>query len=345
MHESFTLEFRKDGELLPVSSFDPDEGLVFGDEQGAWPLTIAVGLAANAPGTEMQMRWVMRAHGWLENRIFKLDCTLQDNRLRFTGVDPKALPAGLYKLRLEVKGVPLERPEIAFEIKKGQDAAVTAQVRPERRGFVFVEDLINPGDVSQRVLLAEGSRIDGKPLVEWLRDPRPRMGRKACLLNIVAKLRMEPNARSCVCEGLRSIFFADVDRIYAAAEPGLLDRVKAIPGVDDEGPPGHPGHKRLRKKIPNAAADRYPLRSFRIGELNSLQIVVATPPGDVEDRTEYADIDIDLGNPLASLVGLVVHIGELFDPGQTDHLKLFDRLSRSDLREFLYYRVEQAATA
>jgi hypothetical protein len=345
MNESFTLEFQKSGRTLPVANFDETEGIVFGNDQGAWPLTLGIGLKAAAAGTEMRLRWVMQDRGWLADRIFRLNATLEDGRLHFTGVDPKALPAGRYRLRVEVKGVPLDTPDIEMDLKDGQDTLVTAQVRPDRRRFAFDDTLINPGDISQKVLMADGSILDEQPVMKWLRDDRPRAARKACLLNVLAKLRMEPSARECLCDDVRSVFFADVDRIYVSAGEGFQARLAAIPGVHKEGRPGHPTHKRLLRKINNPAAQAYGLQSFRLGELNSLQIVVATPPQGVTDRTEYADIDIDLGNPLASLMGLVVHIGELFDPNQTDHFSIYERFSKSGLREFLYYKLEDVAAA
>jgi hypothetical protein len=70
---------------------------------------------------------------------------------------------------------------------------------------------------------------------------------------------------------------------------------------------------------------RFDLTSFRADEQPSVQIVVATPKNDPNGR-HYADLDIDLGNPLRDLEGLVVHIGEVASSEITDHLDLRDRL-------------------
>jgi hypothetical protein len=49
-----------------------------------------------------------------------------------------------------------------------------------------------------------------------------------------------------------------------------------------------------------------------------MQVVVAYPEGEPPDGRYYADVDIDLGNPLRDLEGFVIHIGELLSGGATD---------------------------
>ena len=73
-----------------------------------------------------------------------------------------------------------------------------------------------------------------------------------------------------------------------------------------------------------------------------MQIVVAEPPAGFDDPTVYADIDIDMGNPLWDLEGLIVHLSELLDSGKTDHLALYKKLKDSPAGEFLYYQPMEA---
>jgi hypothetical protein len=75
-----------------------------------------------------------------------------------------------------------------------------------------------------------------------------------------------------------------------------------------------------------------------------LQIVLAGPKDATAD-TLYADVDIDLGNPLWDAEGLVVHAGELLDSGKTDHFALRSKLTDSPAGEFVYYNVTQAQAA
>jgi hypothetical protein len=97
--------------------------------------------------------------------------------------------------------------------------------------------------------------------------------------------------------------------------------------------------------VPDADALRFSLMSYRQGGRNCLQIVVASPPQGLADTTVYADIDIDLGNPLWDLEGLIVHLGELLDSGRTDHFSLRRALQRGPTSDFVYYDVESVAGA
>jgi hypothetical protein len=54
-----------------------------------------------------------------------------------------------------------------------------------------------------------------------------------------------------------------------------------------------------------------------------------------------AELDIDLGNPTIDLAGFVKHVGELIDPGRTNHLSLFPALAAGRTSDFLYYRLEE----
>ena len=74
-----------------------------------------------------------------------------------------------------------------------------------------------------------------------------------------------------------------------------------------------------------------------------MQAVIAHVPQDA-GRNVYADLDIDLGNPLQDVVGFVVHVGELIDPGRTDHLGLRAKLGKNKrIAPFLFYDVIENA--
>ena len=55
----------------------------------------------------------------------------------------------------------------------------------------------------------------------------------------------------------------------------------------------------------------------------------------------YADVDIDLGNPLRDLEGFVIHMGELLSGQDTDHLKLHDALAKRGHGPFIFYDVRR----
>jgi hypothetical protein len=58
-----------------------------------------------------------------------------------------------------------------------------------------------------------------------------------------------------------------------------------------------------------------------------MQAVVAVPKQ--ANAPYYADLDIDLGNPLQDVRGFIIHITELLSDGVTDHLALADKLLKN----------------
>ena len=54
----------------------------------------------------------------------------------------------------------------------------------------------------------------------------------------------------------------------------------------------------------------------------------------------FADIDLDLGNPLQDIAGFVVHIGELLNGRPTNHLDLRKTLGAGKAKPYLYYTVK-----
>lgn len=69
-----------------------------------------------------------------------------------------------------------------------------------------------------------------------------------------------------------------------------------------------------------------------------MQVTVARPEN-ASDRF-YADVDLDLGNPLQDVAGFLVHFGEIVVPGRTDHFRLRRRLVRGEMAQFIYYEID-----
>jgi len=201
------------------------------------------------------------------------------------------------------------------------------------------------------------SMIDAVPAAEWIASDRPRPARQACLLNILAKARVpaapEMGIADPLSRFLKFVYRADVDRAYAVCSkelPGILERLCELGWWVAEGTPKAAIHGLLLDsltslQVPEDVANRFELRSYRQGGVKCLQFVVAVPPSDYDQSTVYADIDIDLGNPLWDLEGIVIHLGELLDSGKTDHMKLRAALSGTAESEFLYYDLVKASEA
>jgi hypothetical protein len=162
------------------------------------------------------------------------------------------------------------------------------------------------------------------------------------VLNILAKLRTPIQGKPPLAAGVTRLIFADVDRIYAQLEPKFAARVMFPDSGFREDAVIHTTHLRLLKKIPGG--DAYNLHSVRehIPQI-SMQLAIAVP--DDGALPQYADVDIDLGNPFTTPLGFIIHVGELIDPGKTDHIALRKSLADSGSSDFVYYRVDKAPKA
>jgi hypothetical protein len=343
MNESITIEFRRNGSKLPITRFSSTDGIVLGSETSAWPLALAIGILPNNPVTAHRMDLVRQRLNWQKPR-FLFNATLTGGTLRLSGVDSKALPPGAYRLSVELKGIKLLGNQAEIDVPPNGSALLAVSLAPETHRLEFAPEMIPDGDVAGLALAHPNSIIDEQPALNWLATSGARIQRKACLLNILAALRCTPSVGDPLCASVQSFFFADVDRVYAALNGDFRARLLATPNVYREGTPGAAIHRRLLNRIPSRSASDFTLESFRVGEFNSLQFCLALPQNPSDDPTIYADIDIDLGNPLASIGGFIVHLGELLDPGQTDHLALYSKLcTRPGFSDFLFYRLARAA--
>jgi len=345
MNESFVLRFSTATRPLEVLDFRGDLGIVFDSHPHASPLNFGLGLRPRQP---QRLDPVRQRHDWQPGE-FKLDAARHGGGIRFSGFqgDASGLPPTIYDLAVEVESYQFEDSRTTLEIPEGGQVEVTLRETPSQRR-VKVSGNIDP--LTADLLDDARSMLDGQPVRQWLESAAARESRKACLLNILAKLRVPPAPAAGMTTPLTALFdyvyFADVDRVYGSAQPGLnnmLEQLTAAKAWVKEGKPKARIHRRLldsltRLGVASADADRFSLTSFRQGRgKNSLQIVVAAPPPGFNDPALYGDIDIDLGNPLWDLEGVLVHLGELLDPGKTDHIALHDKLDQGDTKDFLYY--------
>jgi hypothetical protein len=173
-------------------------------------------------------------------------------------------------------------------------------------------------------------------------------------MNLLAKLRAAPapQPNSSLISDVNNIFFGDVDRVYARVSSDLLAHLHTLSADPArpfyfEGTPKAAIHADLLTAIEQFEPDGslFTLSSFRQEGKPSMQAVIAAPPGGDPARVHYADLDIDLGNPLQDIEGAVIHFGELLAPGKTDHLKLAQTLAKGNTAPFLYYKVTKAKAA
>jgi hypothetical protein len=343
MDEKILLRFENDGKPMKVLSFDAGEGITFHKPKDASPLNFAFGLQSLLPG---RLDAVRLRHDW-RDKEFNLDITVHDGGLLLSGFrgDREGLPFGAYDITVEVESYRFKNGQRRVILKKGAQQDVAMITEPDTRRVALLGNF----DAATEVLV-KASSIDGDKLEAWLTSATPREVRKACLLNILTKLAAPPMpgaARKALTSRFSSLHFADVDRVYGSADPALRKDLDAFVNKDGwvfEGRPKASIHENLVtnavKRFPELKGktlDDFVLSSYRQGGRNSLQIVVAAP--NFPHPVIYADVDIDLGNPLWDLQGALIHLGELLDSGRTDHFALHDKLNKGDTKDFVFYRI------
>ncbi len=349
MNETVRIRVQLDGSFLPLENLSR-EGVILSGESSASPRGLAISLQPGNPITEFRLRRVRAIQDW-EPGAFRCSVALEDGALVCRGVDSLSLPFGRYRLRLLISDLdPLGQP-LKIDVPDSGAAEVVVTFRKDPRMVKLVTPVEEFDDRIRAVVLDAGSRVDGVTIPQWLEGPaRPR--RKACLLNILAKARAAkgPAPKTSLIDGIRSIFFAEVDRIYVAANAAFLSQLRTLAADPArpfyfEGEPKAAEHRKLLDRIGPAHqalesdAALFQLQSFRQEGRPSMQAVVAVPPGGDLRRPHYADLDIDLGNPLQDLTGLFTHFGEILNPGETDHLKLASRFAKGATKDFHYYHV------
>lgn len=343
MNERLTIRLMEGDRRLAINSVSA-EGVMLRNETDATPRGLVLEFNGDSPVTKFRMDRVRQLRDWAP-REFKLNISLFDGNLVVTGVDPRALPAGRYWFRLKIADLRLPGKRIQVDLLEDGEKVQDIAVKKDKRN-VRLTGNINSFDVEiKRILQATASRLDSLAAAEWLTSAQPRARRKACLLNLLAKLRTAPTSSAPLISHVQHVFFADVDRAYVRVDREFFDRIESLAKDPtkpffNEGSPRSSGHRRLLDRISQfeGEIDKYRLQSLRQEGSNSMQAVIAVPPEPT--RNFYADLDIDLGNPLQDVAGFVVHLGELIDPGRTDHLALRGKLAKNKtILPFLFYEV------
>lgn len=345
MNEGFQVRLRKNTRTWPIETFT-SEGIVLGREQDAFPRSVTLEFDARSEVTAYRMNRVRQLKGWPPSQ-FNLKAKLSDGKLSFTGDDPSSLPGGAYWVRIKITDLKTPGGRLRLNIDDDEaDAQLDVNVQSDPRTIDLTTDVAQFDPEILRVLQAPESVLDDLPLDQWLDSGDPRPSRKACLLNLMAKLRTAPSRTTPLIADVTNVFLAGPERIYCQVNAALLTRLQALANDEDkpfyyEGNPASPTHLKLLDQIEARGWGQrqdYTLHSFRQEGRTCLQIVVAAAA--VASQPFYADFDIDLGNPLQDVVGFVVHMGELAFGGSTDHLKLRDKLAKGATKAFLYYTVE-----
>lgn len=350
MQEKISITLQVNGANAQISSLS-SAGLVLAGETSATPRGLSFLLEPGNAITEYRMRRVRQIQDW-QPQEFHLKITLEGNAIICQGVDPLALPSGGYRLRISISDLQELSQPVDVDIPDNGIANVVLRFVDDPRQFVLTATVAEFDPQIRRVVEDPVTMLDGLSATDWLGAVGPRPRRKACFMNLLAKLRAAhgPQPGTVLITGVSSIFFGDVDRIYARVNSGFFTNLTVLAADPAkpfyfEGTPKAAVHAELLTSIAAWEPDAllFHLMSFRQEGQPSMQAVVAVPPGGDATRTHYADLDIDLGNPLQDVEGLVIHFGELLAPGKTDHLKLAATLAQGATADFMYYKIVKAA--
>jgi hypothetical protein len=188
MDERLVITLKQGDATLPVDELRR-EGVIFGGERDAWPRALTLEFDADDAITRNQMNKVRARHGWEGTRYdLKLGRGENGGYLAVQGKSKDGLPAGNYWFRLRIGDLRLPAERTSVKLKKGGVTAVELPVRVDPRQ---VEVSLGPTSDAhlRRVVGHAQSQLDGLTAMNWLLNDRPRASRKACLLNVLAKLR------------------------------------------------------------------------------------------------------------------------------------------------------------
>ncbi len=337
MNEKILIGFKRDGKNVDVTGFDSDPenfGITLHGETSSFPRGFAISLTPVDPMTKSQCKLVRQRLDWPSQRRFTLNASRAGGRLLFEGVDAEALPPGTYNFELRLGGMSFKQYRwVNRRIPAGGSLELTFEEKKPELRFKLNRQVSEFDGELKRILGASTLDDTNASADKWIQpDVLHRDRRKACLMNILAKLAVVPSRQNPLSKFVDRVIFVEMDRIYAEVKPKFFEIVR------DEFLPKdaliHGTHRRLLKKI-NCSETKYKLESRREKKgSGSFQIVGAVPKngGDVQ----FVDIDIDGANPGYDLAHLFIHFGHLFHPGKTNHLKIRKRIV-SQTSDFLYY--------
>jgi hypothetical protein len=336
MNEYIEITFRKPGGQRLRVKRQVAGGIEF-EERDPIERTVGFQFKARSAATEFRMRRIAQVKGW-DPGLFKLIPSVEDGNIVLRGVDQDALPEGLYELRVEIEEAETAQTPRNVDVDHDGHGNLTLEVRQDDRTVAC--DLSSCDADIKRVL--DASTIDGHAAMDWF-DEDWRPTRKACLLNLLATLRVSPEKTNNLLKYVQRIEQVFNDRIYMKVDLALKTRVDELVKNEKklyyaEGSPLASIHRHLLDAIPSEEKPGFSsLLSYRGEGSPSLQMVLAVPP--VGLAHTYGDFDLDLANPLQDVLGFITHVGELLSGKPTNHLDLRRKLAKGKASDFLYYTI------
>src|SRR5262245_43319456 len=214
MNEKLVFHFILNGQPLPIEELASVEfdrgGVVLDGETSAWPR----GLRFDFEGVGPFKDELDELRNQTANGDHRFSVRVENGALSFTTIKPDRIPTGTYDYRIRISDLDIRNGEGRVQLNEGGlPVEIQLEVRPKRHTIKPTDSIQSDQPIID--LVNGSSLIDNKRIIDWLRDDAPRPNRKACLLNILGKLRVSPATNAPLINFVQEVFFADVDRIYA----------------------------------------------------------------------------------------------------------------------------------
>ena len=215
MNEQLRIRLTSNGQPLAVVA--ADGGIVLRGESSAAPRRVVLEFRGFGAPTLTRIGHVQEREGWRSN-TFPLHVRVTDDGFTIAGIRSNTLPAGIYDCRLSIDDVRFPKSgRFRVEIDENATAEIELDATEDPRQIALTRAIGEFPRGLQRLLTATQSMLDGMPAVEWLNSLTPRASRKACLLNVLAKLAAE-----------RTPLLDTVDTIYDVVVPSVDVRVLGV---------------------------------------------------------------------------------------------------------------------
>src|SRR6266566_6388588 len=208
MHEYIEIQFRRRGKPFRLKR-QITGGFEF-EETDPPTRTIDIGFAAFDDGTTYRLNRIRQVKGW-GSEEFRLRVSVEDGSLVLRGDDEFSLPEGWYKVTANVSDAKAKKMPPRVEVEHDDHGVVAIEVETDDRTIDVSLDNADP----QILTVLGASTIDEQPGLTWIADEDVRPNRRACLLNLLASLRVTPSASAALLNEVTSFFMARDERSYA----------------------------------------------------------------------------------------------------------------------------------
>src|SRR6267142_6370148 len=185
MNEYIEISLRRNNKPLRIKRQVP--GGIELDEPDAIERSVHIGLDAADEITAYRMRRVRQIQGWDPGQ-FKLTVTVEDGSIMLRGADRFSLPEGRYAFVVNIEEA--KTRSAARRVEVAHDGSGSLDVIVETDDREVHADLTGCDQAIRAIL--DRSTLDDEDAVDWLEDDTWRPARKACLLNLLASLRVRP---------------------------------------------------------------------------------------------------------------------------------------------------------